>query len=259
LAAGLILGSLVAGAALALPGIWAAAVAAYAAWTFMGAGYTFVEVAGRTLLQRLGSDEILGRVLGFLETSRFAAMALGSIVAPALVALLGIRGALIALGAVLPVFALARWAPLRRFEAGAPVSERSYSLLRGNSIFAPLPVATLERLCHSLTPIEAAAGEDIVTQGALGERFYLIDQGQVEIWRDGVVRHVEGEGGCFGEIALLRDVPRTATVRAKCHTRLMALERERFIGAVTGHVRSTEAADAVVEARYSATPNGEKG
>ena len=88
-----------------------------------------------------------------------------------------------------------------------------------------------------------------MTQGEAGERFYLIDEGQVEIRRDGVVRHVEGEGGCFGEIALLRDVPRTATVRARCDTRLMALERERFIAAVTGHVRSSEAADAVVEAR----------
>ena len=68
----------------------------------MGFGYTFVEVAARTLLQRLGSDETLARVTGFLETSRLAAMALGAIVAPVLVALFGIRGALLALGAVLP-------------------------------------------------------------------------------------------------------------------------------------------------------------
>jgi MFS family permease len=249
LAAGLILGSLAAGAALALPGAWPVAAAAYAAWIVMGAGYTFVEVAGMTLLQRLGSDEILGRVLGFLETSRFAAMALGSIAAPALVALFGIRGALIAMGAVLPLFAVLRWGRLRQFESGAPVAERSYALLRTNSIFAPLPVATLERLCHALTPVEASPGEEIICQGEQGKRFYLIDRGEVKISIDGEVRHVQGEGGSFGEIALLREVPRTATVTATCPTRMMALERDSFIAAVTGHVRSHQAADAVVDSR----------
>src|SRR5215218_8395218 len=195
----------------------------------MGIGYTFVEVAVMTLLQRMGSDEVLGRVLGFLSTSRLAAMALGSIAAPALVALFGIRGALIALGAILPLFAAVRWASLRQFEAGAPVPERSYSLLRTNSIFAPLPVATLERLCHAMEPIDARAGDEIITQGERGQRFYLIDRGRVEVYRDGIRRDVQGDGGSFGEIALLRDVSRTATVRATCPTRIMALERERFI------------------------------
>jgi hypothetical protein len=202
-----------------------------------------------TLLQRLGSDEILGRVLGFLETSRFAAMALGSIAAPALVALFGIRGALIAMGAVLPVFAVLRWGRLRQFESGAPVAERSYALLRTNSIFAPLPVATLERLCHALTSVEASPGEEIICQGEQGQRFYLIDRGEVKISIDGEVRHLQGEGGSFGEIALLREVPRTATVTATCPTRMMALERDSFIAAVTGHVRSHQAADAVVDSR----------
>jgi MFS family permease len=256
LAVGLIAGSLIAGAGLALPGAWPVVVAAYAAWILMGGGYTFVDVVAHTMLQRLGSDEVLGRVLGFLETSRFAAMALGSIAAPAAVGLLGTRGALICLGAVLPAFAFLRWGPLRRFEAGAPVEERPYCLLRENSIFAPLPVATLERLCHSLTPVEAVAGEDIIIQGDRGDLFYLIDRGEVEIRRDGAVRHVEGDGGCFGEVALLRDVPRTATVRATRPTRLMALERDRFIGAVTGHLRSHQAADEVIEARSPAAGTG---
>ena len=112
----------------------------------MGFGYTFVEVAARTLLQRLGSDETLARVTGFLETSRLAAMALGAIVAPVLVALFGIRGALLALGAVLPLLALLRWRALRAFDIGAAVSERNFSLLRGTPIFAPCPL-TLLRGC----------------------------------------------------------------------------------------------------------------
>ncbi|HEX3262546.1 MAG TPA: MFS transporter [Solirubrobacterales bacterium] len=256
LSAGLVVGALVAGVAMALPGAWPVVVAAYAGWIGMGIGYTFVEVSVRTLLQRLGSDEVLGRVLGFLETSRLAAMALGSIAAPALVALLGIRGSLVALGAILPLFAFTRWRLLRQFEAGTPVPERFYSLLRTNSIFAPLPVATLERLCGDLEAIDAEPGKEIVTQGEHGRRFFLIDQGEVEIYRDGVRRHVEGEGGSFGEIALLRDVPRTATVRATCRTRMLALERERFLAAVTGHVRSHQAARAVVDSRLPQAPEG---
>jgi MFS family permease len=259
LAAGLVVGSLLAGVALALPGAWPATGAAYAGWIGMGIGYTLVEVVVRILLQRLGSDEVLGRVLGFLETSRFAAMAAGSIAAPALVALLGIRGAVVATGAILPLFAILRWRSLRQFETGAPVPERSYALLRANSIFAPLPVATLERLCHAMEPIDVQPGEEIIRQGEPGQRFYLIDHGEVEIYRDGVLRHVAGRGGSFGEIALLRDVPRTATVRATCCARMLALERDRFIAAVTGHHRSRQAAREVVDARLAppAAPAGD--
>ena len=109
-----------------------------------------------TLLQRLGSDEVLARVLGTLETLRFVAMALGSISAPLLVSLLGIEGALLAFGALLPLFALAEWSALRSFEFGAPVEESHFALLRADPIFAPLPVDTLERLSHDLRPVAAA-------------------------------------------------------------------------------------------------------
>jgi hypothetical protein len=251
LATGLVLGSIVAGASMALPGVWVAAAAAYLAWMGIGAGYTFVEVAARTLMQRLGSDETLARALGFLETSRLGAMALGSIAVPGLIALLGIKGALIAIGAVLPAFALLRWSALRSFEIRAPVKEDHYSLLRGNEIFAPLPVDTLERLSHDLIPVACSAGEEIITQGDHGDRFFLIEAGQVEVYEDGDFRRDQSGGDCFGEIALLNDVPRTATVRAVRDCRLLALNRADFISAVTGHRRSHEAAGGMVERRLS--------
>jgi MFS family permease len=257
LAAGLAVGCVATGAAMALPGAWPVVVAAYAAWIGIGIGYTFVEVAARTLLQRLGSDETLSRVLGFLETSRLAAMAAGSIAAPALVALFGTRGALIAVGAVLPLLAALRWGSLRAFEIGAPIAERPYALLRSNPIFAPLPVATLERLSHDLAPQEARAGEAIIVQGERGDRFYMIDHGEVEIIEDGVLRRTDSDGESFGEIALLRDVPRTATVRATRPTHLFCLDREHFIVAVTGHRRSHEAAGVVIETRLAGSPKAE--
>lgn len=243
-------GSLVLGLAAALPGAWPVPVAAYAGWFGIGIGYTFIEVAAKTLLQRLGDDESLGRVVGSIESSRLAAMAIGSISAAAIVALLGTRGALLTLGALMPLFVLLCWTQLRAFEVGAPVAEGPFRLLRQNSIFAPLPVATLERLSHDLTPVLAPASEVVITQGEQGDSFYLIEDGEVEVFENGVLRRKEGPGESFGEIALIHDIPRTATVRATVETRLLALERDQFISAVTGHRRSTQAAETVIVARW---------
>ncbi len=244
-------GSLLLGAATMLPGFWPGAAASYAAWFGIGIGFTFVEVAAKTLLHRLGSDETMGRVVSALESGRLAAMALGSLGAIVLVEALHPRGALIALGALMPVFVLVCWTRLRAFEVGAPVAEGPYRLLRGNSIFAPLPVATVERLSHDLAPLELGAGEDVIVQGELGDRFYVIEQGAVEVFENGDFRRNEGPGESFGEIALLHDVPRTATVRTTEPTRLLVLEREQFLLAVTGHRRSRQLAHTVVDDRWA--------
>jgi len=243
-------GGVVLGIAVALPGAWPVAAAAYAGWLGIGIGYTFIEVAAITLLQRLGSDETLGRAMGALEASRHAAMALGAISAAAIVALIGPRAALLALAALLPTFILLCWSRLRAYEIGAPVAETSFRLLRENSIFAPLPMATLERLSHDLTPVAVRCGEEVITQGERGDSFYLIEDGEVEVLEDGVLRRREGPGESFGEIALIHDVRRTATVRATAPTRLLRLGRDQFITAVTGHRRSGEAAHVVAEARW---------
>jgi MFS family permease len=256
LAAGLAVGSLVLGLATALPAAWPVPVAAYAGWIGAGLGYTVVDVAAKTLLQRLGSDETLSRVVGSLESARLAAMAIGSIGASVLVELLGIRGALVALAVLVPLFVAVFWTRLRAFEVGAPVAEGPFRLLRESSIFAPLPVATLERISHDLVAVGAPAGEDVITQGDPGDRFYLIEAGEVEVFEDGVFRRTEGPGESFGEIALLREVPRTATVRTKSPCRLLALERDQFIGAVTGHQRSHQVAHTVVDSRWTPDTRG---
>lgn len=245
-------GSLLLGLATMLPGISPTPPAAYAGWLGIGIGFVFVEVAAKTLMQRLGSDETLGRVIGALESGRQGAMGLGSIGAVLLVELLHPRGALIALGALLPVFVTLCWSRLRSYEVGAPVAEGHYRLLRENSIFSPLPLATLERLSHDLAPVEVPAGEDVIVQGEIGDRFYLIEAGQVEVFEDGVFRRNEGPGESFGEIALLHDVRRTATVRTTEDTRLLALDRDQFLLAVTGHRRSHQLARAVAGERWPA-------
>lgn len=243
-------GSLAAGLATMLPGLWPVVAVAYIAWAVVGAGYNFAEVTAKTLLQRLSSDETLGRVLSTLESGRLAAMALGSIGATITVSLLDVRGALIVLGVLLPAFVVICWARLRAFEVGVPPAEGHYRLLRENSIFAPLPIDTVERLSLDLVPVEVAGATDVIVQGEVGDRFYLIESGQVEVFENGVFRRNEGPGESFGEIALLHDVPRTATVRTTEKTRLLALERERFLGAVTGHRRSRQLAHGVVDDRW---------
>jgi Cyclic nucleotide-binding domain/Major Facilitator Superfamily len=258
LAAGLTIGCLILGGGFALPGAWPVVVAAFASYFLMGFGYAFVEVAARTLLQRLGSDETLARVIGLLETGNLAARALGSIAAPILVALLGVRGALLALGALLPALALLRWRALREFEIGAPVPERDFNLLRGNAIFAPLPVDRLEGLCRSVVELEAGSGSEVVVQGQRGDSFYVIASGEVEVVEDGAFKRNMGPGEGFGEIALLREVPRTATVRATRPTCLLALDRDSFIGAVTGHRRSHQSARAVASGWLEGPGGGEE-
>jgi MFS family permease len=243
-------GSVAVGVAAVIPGVWPHPVDAYAGWFAIGVGFVFVEVAAKTLTQRLGDDETMGRLLTLLQSGRLAAMALGALCAVLLDGLLGTRGSLIVLGALMPVFVLFCWTRLRAYEVGAPVAAGPYLLLRHSSIFEPLPMATVERLSHDLTPIEFEAGADVIVQGEPGDRFYLIESGEVAVFAHGEFRRNEGPGESFGEIALLHDVPRTATVRTTEPTRLLQLERDQFLVAVTGHRRSTQVAQTVVTDRW---------
>ena len=247
LASALALGSFTLGVPLMLLGSLPHVALGVVAWGAFGFGFVLVKVSGLTLVQRLSGDRVLARVLAVLETTFVATIGLGAILAPALVSLLGLRGALIATGAGLPVVAAARWSALRRLEIGAPVPQRAFELLRRCPVFAPLPLATTEGLARRLVTLEVPAGTDVVTQGDVGDRFYLISDGAVEILQDGVMRRHQGPGESFGEIALLHDVTRTATVRALAPTRLLALDRDPFLVSVTGHADSHDAAVEVAE------------
>jgi MFS family permease len=251
LAAGLAVGCLLIGLPLiALAGLPTVAAAAVALLV-LGVGYALVEIAGETLAQRLASDEVLARVFGVVESTYTACNGIGAALAPALVALAGIEGALVAIGAALPLVALTRWRVLARYEAGAVIPERPFELLRAVPLFAPLPVASVENLSLRLNPVTLAAGDEIVRQGDAGERFFIVDRGSVEVLVDGEHVREEGPGGFFGEIALLRAVPRTATVRAIGETELLALDSDEFIAGVTGNPRAVNAADAVIDERIA--------
>jgi MFS family permease len=240
------LGILLWGVPLALLGIWPSVAAALVLLGILGVGNTLVDVAGLTLLQRAAPDEVRARVFGVLESVFLGTIAIGAILAPLLTAALGARGALIAAGGGLSVLVLLFWRPLSAADATAAVPESTLALLRSIPIFAPLPPVTLEQLASRLSRVHVPAGEAIFRRGDPGDRFYVIGDGEVEIALDGGSPKTLGRGGYFGEIALLRDVPRTATVTTRTEVELYVLERDVFIAAVTGHAPSAEAADAVI-------------
>ncbi len=217
----------------------------------LGVGYAVMEVAGLTLVQRLASDAVLARAFGVVEGTYWLTTGLGSLLAPLLVALAGVRGALLVVGATLPTLILLRWRALARMEASAPVPEREYRLLRGLGMFAPLPVAQLEELSRRLTPTHFRRGSVVLREGEPGDRFYVIAAGEVEVSERGRFRRTEVVGDCFGEIALLRDVPRTATVVARTDVELLALEREEFLAAITGDRRALAAGHDLADARLA--------
>ncbi|HET6549410.1 MAG TPA: cyclic nucleotide-binding domain-containing protein [Solirubrobacter sp.] len=250
-AAALVLSSLLIGAPLLALSALPSTALALTGLVVLGVGYAVLEVAGLTLVQRLASDAVLARAFGVVEGTYWLTTGLGSLLAPLLVAALGLRGALLVAGAALPAVVLARARTLTRLEASAPVPEREYRLLRALAMFAPLPVARLEELARRLTPVHLGAGETIIREGEPGDRFYVIAAGEVDVTEQGRFRRTEPAGDCFGEIALLREVPRTATVSARTDVDLLALEREEFLAAITGDRRALAAGHDLVAARLA--------
>jgi MFS family permease len=250
-----LLGILLWGVPIALIGLFPEPVPALLFLALVGLGNTLVDVSAFTLLQRAVPDEVLARVFGAVQGLWVATIGVGAIVAPLLIAAFDIRGALLVTGALLPVLAMLfrrRLAPLD----AAPVPTEELELLRAIDLFAPLPPPVLEALARALVPVRVEAGREVFRQGEVGDRYYIVVSGEVEIVSDGRVVAVTGPGGYFGEIALLRDVPRTATVRAKTDVELRALDRDDFIAAVTGHAASAETADSVVATRLSSLRPG---
>ena len=214
-----------------------------------GAGKAFFDVAGRTLLQRTVRDEVLARIFGVQEGLLMAGLALGSIAAPVLVALFGARGAFVAAGAFLPLLGAVSWGRLRRIEEGGVVPGPELAVLLRIPFFQPLSQPVLERLSWNLVPVTTPAGSVVIREGDPGDRFYMIEDGTVSVVAGGVPIATLGPGGYFGEIALLRNVPRTATITADTDLRLLALERDDFLAAVTGSRPSAERADQEMDRR----------
>ena len=212
----------------------------------LGVGAIFCQVNGVTLLQRSTENEVMGRVFAVFESLILTGLAVGSLATPAVIGWIGSRGALIAAGAFVPVLLIPLWPSLRRIDDEAMIAEEPLELLRKIEIFTELPEPVLERLAAGATAVSVAADGIVVSRGEVGNHFYAIAAGKVAVELDDGTTRELGPGDSFGEIALLRDVPRTATVRALEPLRLFALERDEFLLAVTGHAPTLASAENIV-------------
>jgi MFS family permease len=250
LAAVTAVGALVWGVSLAAIGLTSAAALAPVLVVVGGAGLAIVDIAGRTMLQRSIRDEVLSRVFGLQEGLAMAGLAAGSVLVPILVELAGLVGAVLAIAAFLPLLVALRWGRLSELDRRTLVPVRELALLRRNPIFRPLPAPQLEAVARRASWLTAPPGHELIREGDPGDSFYILASGGLRVDRDGThLRDVDAPGDGVGEIALLRGVPRTATVATTADSTLLAIDRAPFLAAVTGHPDTFAAAEREVARR----------
>jgi Cyclic nucleotide-binding domain len=178
--------------------------------------------------------------------------ALGGIVAPLLIIWLGTPTALVITGFILPVVALVLWPWIRRLDEGGPVAARRVALIRAQRLFAPLSLATVEHLAATLEPLRIREGDSLIREGDAGDRYFLIDSGTVEVVQGEHFLRELGPGSGVGGIALLHDVPRTASVVSSTVVVAYGLDRDSFLEAVLGQAASHAAASALADEHLTA-------
>jgi hypothetical protein len=222
------------------------------ALALVGMASAVMMVAGRTLLQRSTDDGVLARVFAVQEGTALVGWAVGAAVARFLVERWGSADAFLALGAGVALFTVAGFALMRRLDARAVLRPQETALLRGVPFLSVLPAYELERLAQDAVWEDVPVGTVIVREGDVGDRFYVVGSGQFAVTRDDGTRlHAMGPGHGFGEIALMRSVPRTATVTAATDGRLLVISADDFLAVLTGSVDGTALAHEVSSAHLS--------
>jgi MFS family permease len=242
------------GLPIAVLGLVTSPAAAVAMLAIVGMSNAILDVTGFTILQRACPNDARVALMGLVESPAAALVALGGLVASWLVATLGNQAALVLSGALLPLMAVAIVPGLRRAEQAILGREETARLLRADPLLSVLSLSVIEELAAVLRPVEFADGEDLIREGEPGDAYLIVAAGQVEVSQGGRLLHRLGPGSGVGEIALLRDIPRTATVRAAGPVEAYLLEREAFLAAVTGHHAARVAADAIADDRLARSP-----
>ena len=223
---------------------------ALAALFVTGLSNASLDVAGFTILQRSLTLTERVPVFGLFEGGVGIMMAVGGIVAPILITVFGSRGALLISGAILPIVAVLTWPRIRRIEHESMVPEDRLRLVRSIPLFAPLNLSALERLASAMTPVAFEPGDVLMREGETGDRYLIIESGDCEVSQRGQFLRVASAGEGIGEIALLRNVPRTASVVATEPIQGFALDALSFRSAIAGP-SAWAAAEAVMAERMS--------
>jgi MFS family permease len=245
----MVAGVVTAAFALGALGVYPTMLSAFLLLAVAGLGRTLMDVTGRILLQRSAGPQVLANVFSLLESLMNVGLAIGSVLVPVLVGLSGARAALIGTGVVFFAIILVSWRGLRSVDAAADVPHVEIRLLQSISIFARLPGPQLEGLARSLEPLAVKAGTVVIREGETGDRFYAVASGKMEVTKAGRPVATLGRGDGFGEIALIQNVPRTATVTAVTDAQLFSLEKEPFVLTLTGHAPAASAAEDLVTRR----------
>jgi len=246
------------GAPLALIGVVPEQATAIVLLGLIGVGNALIDVGGFTMLARLTDETVLARMFAGSEAVLTLGVAVGGLVAPLLVQMLGPRPALFAVGLLAPAAVAASRTALRRLDGQMQVRDADIEILRAVPMLGALPAATIDQLGARLEHAEFAPGQVVFEQGERGDRFYVVESGRAEVLRRGRLVNTLGRGEGFGEVALLSDRQRTATIRASATggLRVAVLQRPAFLAAVTGYPVSATAGQEAV-ARIQARDAGD--
>jgi CRP-like cAMP-binding protein/MFS family permease len=218
------------------------AEAAFALQVLRGGATLVVDVLAITALQRAVPPETLARVFGVFFAFFLGAIALGTLITPPIVDLLGLNAALLIMAFAPAALALAGYPALARLDraAAARLAELAprIAILERLGIFAAAPQSVLERLAAACEPVEFAGGEAIVREGEPADALYVILDGSVGVTAQGETGgerrlRTMGPETYFGEIGLLERIPRTATVTAEAPTQCYRIDGDEFLDALT--------------------------
>ena len=235
------------GLPIAVIGVVTEPLVAVAMLAIVGMSNAVLDVTGYTLLLRATPNEARVAVMGLVDSLAAGTAAVGGLAASLLISSFGVQAGLVVTGAILPVAAAATLPGLRRAEAGIDPREAQARLLRADPLLSLLSLSIVEELAAVLEPVTFDDGALLIREGEAGDHYLIVATGAVEVSQGGRVLRRLGPGNGVGEIALLRDMPRTATVRAVGPVTAYALERGAFLAAVTGHTAVRSAADTIVD------------